>query len=376
LQIPEVIENYEKMIEGIQRQIDAVKSAMPSNGKGQVKRRKVMYTKNKELDLKSTSNSSSSSSSDDQSIESSFSYNSKEPDYESDDDSSTEKIRRDLVQIYNDQEVIEIDSSSSAESSSSSSSDVSSICNIEQAGGQQAENEDDEGDTTNVNAIGNNDTNHTTEDDSVSSDSSSEVEDIDDETVVNDMKQLYELEIKTSRLFLAAQKFLMNRNSLTSGDKRKSINKEITPRAAPFDPYSVEFEGKTFFKNKCYVLKDCGLIVGIKKFVSIGSCQCILVCKFEDTTLGQEDAKVLYRADFSPESHVQLFKCETERSLKDLREESNELSEIPRLIHEPQIHDCHSFGYFFDRSQMKKKGRRKVLTSLELFAGAGGSLQG
>lgn len=358
------------MIEGIQRQIDAVKNAAPSTGKGQVKRRKVIYTKDKELDLKSTSNSSSSSSSDGQSIESSFSYNPKEPDYESDHDSSTEKILRDSVQNSNDQEVIEINSSSSSVSDESSSSDESSICNIEQAGWRKrAENEDeedrtngeqaggrkkaeneDEEDTTNGNAIGNNDINNTTEDDSVSSETSSEVEEIDDETVVNDMKQLYEPEIKTSKLFLAAQKFLVNRNSLTSGGERQSVKKGNTPRPAPFDPHSVEFEGKTFFKNKCYVLKDCGLIVGIKKFVSIGSCQCILVCKFEDTTLGQEDAKVLYKADFSPESHVQLFKCEIERSLKDLGEESNELNEIPRLIHEPQIHDCHSFGYFFDRT--------------------------
>lgn len=36
----------------------------------------------------------------------------------------------------------------------------------------------------------------------------------------------------------------------------------------------------------------------------------------------------------------------------------------------------HTFGYFYDRNKVRKGGRRKQIRSLELFAGAGGSLIG
>ena len=139
---------------------------------------------------------------------------------------------------------------------------------------------------------------------------------------------------------------------------------------AVFDPDVVEFEEKSFHKNKCYTLKGKETTVGIKRFISTDTALCILVVSFSRTILGEEGS------DLMKNEFVQVFNCEKEVSLSDL-ETSDRVDEIPRLIYQAQTPGkWHSFGYFYERTRARTLTKREHIRSLELFAGAGGSLQG
>lgn len=199
----------------------------------------------------------------------------------------------------------------------------------------------------------------------------------DDETVVDEMQQYYASRIKRSKLYMSTQGFQIRSNAITHGAKQGLNTNNDVANSVLFDPNYVNFKGRTFYKNRCYRVKEEGSIVGIKHFLSQNSCQCVLIAKFEDTLLGTNDDRIEYEADYMLNSYVQVFKCEKEMPLTDLDIEMDEIGDIPLLIYQPQtLGDWYSFGYFYDRNAMKKKGQREVLTSLEVFAGAGGSLQG
>ena len=206
-----------------------------------------------------------------------------------------------------------------------------------------------------------------------------EDDDDDDETVVNEMQTYYAPKIKQSKLFMVAQRF---KRIDKEGCDRNMVNRSLGREQAsknkiPFDPTSVQYHGRTFYKDKCYKVKEKDNIVGIKRFLSEESCLCILIAKFEDTLLGHESDKVNYKADFREGTYVQVFKCEEELKLETLGEQFQGLAEIPQLIYQPQTPgEWYTFGYFYDRTRMKQGARREELISLELFAGAGGSLQG
>ena len=133
----------------------------------------------------------------------------------------------------------------------------------------------------------------------------------------------------------------------------------------------MEFEGNSFHRNKCYTLKGEDTIVGIQRFISTETAQCILVVDFKHTILGEAGA------DLMKDAFVQVFNCVKEISLSDLEEAPDAVDQIPRLIYQAQTPGkWYSFGYFYDRTRVKTLRRRGKLRSLELFAGAGGSLQG
>lgn len=370
------------MIEGIQKEIDALKNPGQTETSTSTRQRVAKRRKKEVMDPKISSSSGSSSDAD--SVESLFSCGCARAGSESESDdsssSSSSNSRSGSTSSSTDngvhdysKEVIEINtsSSSSEDESSSASFRHNSLETHAESDQEEAQSNNNEEDVLNFNF-------DATEDDSVASGDLSDVEE-DDETVVDVMKQFYAPEIKKSKLFMAAQGFQRQKSSSTFADGQQSSDKEAArkPVAAPFDPTFVDFDGKTFFKGKCYALKEGEKIIGIKRFVPGDSCMCVLISKFEDTILGREDDRVLYNADLMTGTYVQVFKCEEKLSLLDLGDKLQEISEIPSLIYELQTPGSwYSFGYFYDRNHTAVKCRREVLTSLELFAGAGGSLQG
>ena len=200
----------------------------------------------------------------------------------------------------------------------------------------------------------------------------------DDETVVSDMHTYYAPKIKQSKLFMTTQRFKISDDGANCDLGNQRVDRELASTdKEPFDPMSIQYHKKTFYKSKCYRLKRKDIIVGIKRFLSEKSCLCILIAKFDETLLGQESDRVNYKADFLQGTYVQVFKCEKELKLKKLGDVFQEVAEIPPLIYQPQTPgEWYTFGYFYDRNIMKQGATRKALRSIDLFAGAGGSLQG
>ena len=370
-------------------------------------------------------------SDDDESIESKFSYvtqshdddkndhsasaSESEQSEESDDDESVDngpkKKRR-----SNENEVIEIDlsGSSSSDSSSSSSDDEEDDEDDQSAAGRKDESvsksNHGEDDSSRNNTIeeeendslldksneedgldGNQDTsNDTLENDTggdFQPDNNNSTDDSDDEDDNDgEIKRYHVSKIKQSKLAMAVQGFKVQARGEcadTDDEEGDSTNANSVREEdhTPFDPSSVEYRGKTFQTNRCYLLNDGKSIVGIKHFVSDHVANCVLVVRFEDTFLGTEEEGLEYEADFMLGTHVQVYKHTDNISLSKLERESDDVTmEIPKLIYQPQTEgDWNTFGYFYDPyelMQRRVKRRTGPIQSLECFAGAGGSLQG
>jgi hypothetical protein len=188
-----------------------------------------------------------------------------------------------------------------------------------------------------------------------------------------------------SNMRMAAQGFQFKANvrlSPASGNgSEKSANRDKLVRdCTPFDPSSVTHSGRAFYKNKCYVMvtAEGDVTVGIRRFVTNAAAQCILLAKFEDTLLGLEDKGTEYQAERdTKDTYVQIHEEVATFSLSKLGRPAEDVDQIPRLIYQPQTHgDWYTFGYFHDRKRLRKTGMRPCPRTLELFAGAGGSLLG
>jgi len=192
-----------------------------------------------------------------------------------------------------------------------------------------------------------------------------------DAIAIEETEQFNKAKIRQGKLRMAVQGFQMQ-TANQSRDRAISATAKEKDNHVVFDPTVVEFEGNAFHKNKCYGLKgNDTTIVGIQRFVSTDVALCILVIGFEHTILAEAGA------DPMKEAYVQVFNYVKEVSLSALDEESDKVDQIPRLIYQAQTPgNWHSFGYFYDRTKVKRVGFRKQTRSLELFAGAGGSLQG
>ena len=291
-----------------------------------------------------------------------------------------------VVVLDLDQEVIEIDDSSSDDSSSDDSSidDSSSDDSSSNDGAfnDAVESQDNESESEESNDMASKDVVNAVdeqtrmdEDDTFTEqdyypDDDGENEDA--ATVIEETEQFYTSKISQSKLHMAVQGFQLQREK-QSGDKGLSATTTRTDRGnrVVFDPDVVEFEDNLFRKNKCYVLKGEDTILGIKRFISTDTALCILVVDFKHTLLGEAGA------DLMKDAFVQVFNCVKEISLSDLGEASGAVDQIPRLIYQAQTPGkWYSFGYFFNRTRVKRLRRREKIRSLELFAGAGGSLQG
>lgn len=142
---------------------------------------------------------------------------------------------------------------------------------------------------------------------------------------------------------------------------------------------TVEFCGKTYHKNHCYVLMDMDAVVGIQHFLTNDTAQCILIVRFDDTILGIEDEGSEYKADYMIGKHVQVNNRIKSISLSRIEREADDITCMPRLIYQDQTPgNWYTFGYFYDRAELvQRRGKKRHdIRSLEVFAGAGGSTLG
>jgi site-specific DNA-cytosine methylase len=206
-------------------------------------------------------------------------------------------------------------------------------------------------------------------------DNMEESEPEDDEEYLDEIKNYHERRIEQSRLAIAMQGF-----QRPQGDQSNNIAGAKSPRDEPvFDPTSVTYRGNTYLANRCYKVKNRDgnvCTIAIQRFTSKHTARCILVTKFEDTFLGIEEED--YEIDSTMQQiRVQVFKCVEDVHLSEFLNDQDDGQEIPELMYEPQRKGFwNTFGYFYDRNKPTKTARRKDLRTLELFAGAGGSLIG
>ena len=204
--------------------------------------------------------------------------------------------------------------------------------------------------------------------------SSSDEEDDED---IEELEKSHVSLIKQSKLTMAAQGF---RSQLNTGSKEQiAATRSCETNRPPFDPLFVEYRGKTFQKNHCYVLRGSNaIIMGIQCFVSSNTAKCIMIARFEDTFLGLEDEGMEAEYDFTG-TYVQVHQRIDTIYLEDFVEDADSVTVMPSLIYQKRTPGSwHTFGYFYDRAErMKSRGKkRQDIRSLEVFAGAGGSLLG
>ena len=357
---------------------------------------------------------------DERSIESKFSYVSKkssdDKEQSSDDDSSessdesgTESSPHTKKKRNNDGQGV-IDLAGSSDSSSSSEEDYDeSIAgkskeDDDESSSIHAMNEEDDvvfdnneggaldsklDSTSNNDTLNGNDTSWFQPDYNHSDEEEVDDDDDDSDGGIEEIKHYHVSKIKQSKLAMVAQGFqcqATNKQSINDANDEESVdaNRSSSTRETdhtPFDPSSVEYRGKNFQQNRCYVLKlrDGDAIVGIKYFVSEDTAHCILVAPFGDTFLGTEETEVDYTADYLMNEYVQVYNFSADLSLSKLVRESEDVELIPRLIYQSRTKgDWNTFGYFINPKLMRRKGKRRTasITSLEGFVGAGGSLQG
>jgi len=213
-----------------------------------------------------------------------------------------------------------------------------------------------------------------------SDDELSDDDDVDNPDV--DINQYHESRIKHGRLSMAIQGFRREAIAMSIDDVgnngRQKNNSIFQKGCSSFDPDEVEYNGTTFAKKHCYILKNKGVIVGIRHFVSDDSAECILVVKFENTILGIEDAGIPYKANHMLGTYVQVHQCIESLHLSKLGNETDGVKRIPRMIYQPQTPgNWYTFGYFYDPNKIRKlSSRQGRIRTLEVFAGAGGSLLG
>ena len=358
-------EFYDNKVSALQKELDALKQRansrlMSPEDRRQAKKARRQYGDNDDEEESSRSDSVESSTSDNNST-----------DAKGQDDDSV---------IVLDQEVIEIDDSSSDNSSSdddSSSDDSSSDDGEFNDAVESQDNESESGesnDMTSNNVVNTVDQQSRVDGDDMSTEpdyyADDDGEEEDNDSMIEETEQFYKSKISQSKLYMAVQGFQLQKEN-QSRDRGMSATAKDRGNRVVFDPTVVDFEGNSFLKNKCYVLKGKDTIVGIQRFISTDTALCILVIGFDHTILGEAGA------DLMKGGYVQVFKCVKEILLTNLGEESDTVDQIPRLIYQAQTPGkWHSFGYFYDRNKVNRLRSRKNIRSLELFAGAGGSLQG
>jgi len=188
-------------------------------------------------------------------------------------------------------------------------------------------------------------------------------------------------EVAQSRLLLEMQGFRRTAKTQSNLSTAKENSTTFARDLKVYDPPSIVYREKTYHINRCYTVRlpNDGMVlctVGILRFVDRHTARCILIAKFEDTFLGIEGEGY----DIDPNwqgTRVQIHKHVQDLSLSEFHSDPNDGDEMPQLIYEPrQVGSWHTFGYFHDRHTARKRGRRDGIRSLEMFAGAGGSLLG
>ena len=205
----------------------------------------------------------------------------------------------------------------------------------------------------------------------------------DEDDIDGEIERYHVSKIEKSKLTMVAQGFRCQANSHQSAaDDDGRIDQATTASEsnAAFDPTSVEYHGRTYRKNHCYVLKGREMCtVGVKRFTSNNTALCILIVRFDDTILGIDVEGSDYKADYMMGQYVQVHNRIENVSLSRFDREAESVKCIPRLIYSDQTPGkWYTFGYFYDRAEiMQRRGKkRQDMRSLEIFAGAGGSMLG
>jgi hypothetical protein len=187
------------------------------------------------------------------------------------------------------------------------------------------------------------------------------------------------------RSAMAIQGFRLKADRTEVKDIQNYANSS-TSSSLSYDPTSLEYRGKVYYKYFCYKVKTGTKMhefatVGILNFLPVNDkipfAQCVLVAPFGDTILGMEDDDINFVADYKPSSHVQVHNEIANFPVSDLSEESEVVEKIPSLIYEPQVPgNWQCFGYFHDKNKVKRMGKQNDIKLLELFIGAGGMALG
>ena len=196
-----------------------------------------------------------------------------------------------------------------------------------------------------------------------------------DEEVLENIQKYHQQQIEQSPLTMAMQGFRQPQQSKTRTNAKSK--EQYSPE---FDPPSLIYRGKEYHINRCYNVlpptnqNEC--TIAILRFIDEENARCILISTFEETFLGIEGEDYEVDATMQRE-RVQIYKHVQNFHLSTFRSHPSDGQEIPKWIYEPrETGSWHTFGYFYDRNKVRKKGPRGEIRSLELFAGAGGSLLG
>jgi DNA (cytosine-5)-methyltransferase 1 len=190
--------------------------------------------------------------------------------------------------------------------------------------------------------------------------------------------QLEIQELQKSKLMMVIQGFRSKEmRRADDADNVTNTERPTEPAATTISTESIDFNGKMFHKGVCYHYSETingaeiDSIVGILGFFSGHLAKCVLIVPFEETILGMEDNG--YIADYKPSTHVQVYEDLPPLPLANFVMESRDVRNIPSLIYEPQTPgNWQKFGYFMDKPNGKRCGRRDDFRVLDLFAGCGG----
>lgn len=146
---------------------------------------------------------------------------------------------------------------------------------------------------------------------------------------------------------------------------------------------SLSFENRILYKGRCYQYDkqddtpNFDMLVGISRFLSKDTAECVIVIPFEKTFLGivDEEAEEAEDASYAQANpFVTIEDSAFDVPIKCLGEER--LKIIPSLIYKPQMPgEWHHFAYY-QAGKKYRYGKRVSFRYLDLFAGCGGMSQG
>jgi site-specific DNA-cytosine methylase len=143
---------------------------------------------------------------------------------------------------------------------------------------------------------------------------------------------------------------------------------------------SVDFEGTTYNKNKCYIVHDDQLdttIYGIKHFLrDSNTALCVEIIDFKKTVLEtvQDTSDIEYLGLDCIDEYIQRAGSEKEIRLSDMEEEVEEIKKLPDLMYVERQKGTSAllFGFVDTSNAPSRNGLRSSSSrGIDLFAGAG-----
>lgn len=144
------------------------------------------------------------------------------------------------------------------------------------------------------------------------------------------------------------------------------------------DTCTMVFEEKSFQKGRCYQYHEAlgassiDVVVGVNRFLSTETAECVLVIPFEETFLGASDGEDdNHDPSFKPCSHVRVEGSVIVAPLRYLGDQR--LERIPSMVYQPQTPgEWYQFAYYQDGDKNRCGRRQDDTRVLDLFSGCGG----